>query len=131
MVNGYKKLYKPDHPRATKKNPYVSEHILVVEAKVGRYLGKNEVVHHINGNKIDNDPNNLLITDPISHNKIHKIKNRKCINHPTKKHAARGLCRNCYAAWIRSNSESYKKWYLKQDRITPHRRSPKYRDISG
>ena len=54
---GYVKIFKPEHPSA-KKN-YVSEHRLIVEKYLGRYLKSSEIVHHINGIKDDNRIQNL------------------------------------------------------------------------
>lgn len=49
----------PDHPRARNNNLYVFEHILVMEDVLGRYLFLDENVHHVNGIKDDNRPENL------------------------------------------------------------------------
>ena len=37
------------------------EHRLVAEEKLGRPLRKEEVVHHIDGDYKNNDPNNLMV----------------------------------------------------------------------
>ena len=57
--NGYTLIYKPDHPYST--NNYVFEHRLVMEKKIGRYIGKHEIVHHINKDKSDNSIDNLQL----------------------------------------------------------------------
>jgi hypothetical protein len=48
----------PGHPR-TRKSPYVFEHILVAEEILGRYLERDESIHHRNGVRDDNRPENL------------------------------------------------------------------------
>lgn len=49
----------PGHPRATTAGQYVFEHIVVMESILGRHLAEDETVHHINGVKDDNRPENL------------------------------------------------------------------------
>lgn len=58
LVGGYRYIYSPEHPYCTQAG-YVAEHRLVQEHKIGRYLLPSEVVHHINGRKLDNSPKNL------------------------------------------------------------------------
>ena len=47
-------------------------HILLMEEILGRPLKENEVVHHINGDKRDNRPENLQVLDRGKHTSLHK-----------------------------------------------------------
>ena len=57
---GYRYLYKPDHPNAVGPGKkYVAEHRLVMENEIGRLLEPHERVHHLDGDKLNNKPENL------------------------------------------------------------------------
>jgi len=62
--NGYR-LVKLDG------NGYAREHRLVMEQKLGRLLTPGEVVHHINGDKLDNRPDNLEVMSKGKHVTLH------------------------------------------------------------
>jgi hypothetical protein len=47
-------------------------HRLVMEKMIGRPLRSDEIVHHIDGNKLNNDPSNLQIVTRAEHIRIHK-----------------------------------------------------------
>lgn len=67
VVKGYVYLYAPDHPNCTKQG-YVAEHRLAMEKKLGRYLTRQEVVHHKNEISDDNKPKNLdVFPDNAAH----------------------------------------------------------------
>lgn len=65
----YKEVYSPSHPNATQAG-YVREHRLVVEKHIGRYLNDCEIVHHIDGNTLNNDINNLELMDKKDHDRM-------------------------------------------------------------
>jgi len=54
--SGYVLVY---HPERNKNKVYVREHILIMEAHIGRRLVKGEEVHHKNGVRNDNRLENL------------------------------------------------------------------------
>lgn len=59
-IKGYRFVYCPDHP-SVRYGRYVAEHRLVMEKVLGRLLQPNEVVHHRDGNKLNNSPENLEV----------------------------------------------------------------------
>lgn len=58
-AKGYLYSRTPGHPNASKHGKYVAVHRLAMENKLCRYLLQTEVVHHLDGNPKNNDPNNL------------------------------------------------------------------------
>lgn len=74
--NGYILIFSPNHPYRSKKN-YLYEQRLVAEKYLNRYLTKQERLHHINGIKTDNRPENLyLFSSQFHHSKFHNLKNK-------------------------------------------------------
>lgn len=61
--------YAPDHPNAVQGG--VLEHRLVVEHQLGRPLDRGEVIHHIDGNKHNNSPENLRVMSQSEHARLH------------------------------------------------------------
>lgn len=66
-------VHTPGHPRANHRHPVVYEHILVAERALGRYLPAHAIVHHVNGNSLDNRPCNLVVLESRGeHMAIHR-----------------------------------------------------------
>ena len=67
---GYVRLYAPMHSEANSWG-YVYEHRIIAEQIVGRRLAKDEIVHHKNGRRWDNRPENLEVMNKVEHAKMH------------------------------------------------------------
>lgn len=90
----------PDHPKRTKNN-YVLLHRVVMENHINRLLLPNEVVHHIDGNKFNNDISNLQLMDAKEHVKHHANKGRSIIYL---------ICPYCGKTFIRERRDLAKKY---------------------
>jgi hypothetical protein len=72
LMGGYRLELCPDHPKANAWG-YVSQHRLVAERGLGRYLQPGEVVHHIDSVKANNDPANLqVLPSKSAHMALHR-----------------------------------------------------------
>ena len=72
--SGYIMILKPEHPRGKSNMGYVFEHILIIEKKLGKFLKKNKIIHHINGIRDDNRIENLIVITRREHSSEHKKK---------------------------------------------------------
>lgn len=63
ITNGYKTI--------NINGKYVYEHRYIVEKLIGKKLKSDEVVHHIDGNKLNNKIENLKIMNKIEHDRFH------------------------------------------------------------
>lgn len=75
---GYVRVQCKGHARASKSGGYVREHILVAEKVLGRPIERGEHVHHINGNKSDNRPENLAVMSASEHIALHGKLRKNC-----------------------------------------------------
>jgi hypothetical protein len=65
-TDGYWEIRVPEHKHKIK------EHRYFMEKKIGRKLLSTELVHHINGKKLDNRIENLEIMSRAEHNILHQ-----------------------------------------------------------
>ena len=118
MLNGYRVVYKPNHFNHTLNDKgykgYVYEHRYVVEVEIGRPLYDTEIIHHKDGNKLNNNIDNLEITDRVEHAKKHHeiYEPRYCIDCGVElKDKRNKRCRKC----SRINSRKVRERPSKED----------------
>lgn len=76
VANGYALSYAPEHPRAM-RNGYVYAHILVAEKILGRPIERGEEVHHRDGDRQNNSPENLMVfATKGEHSAFHQAQRR-------------------------------------------------------
>lgn len=89
VLNGYQMIYMPEHPSAyTSENwlGWVYEHRVVAEQTLGRPLRDGEVVHHLDCNRDNNSPENLVVlADQGMHIRLHHWIDAGCNIHESYK----------------------------------------------
>lgn len=73
--HGYVLIHLPSHP-CSNRHGYIREHRLVMEEMIGRPLDSDEVVHHKNGQKDDNRPENLELFDSNAEHLRYELKGK-------------------------------------------------------
>lgn len=90
------------------------EHRVVAEATLGRPLTSRQQVHHLNGDKADNRPENLVVLGIREHALLHvehhfapiarwSRDHDACVNcgRTTFQHMSHGYCRSCHSTYRR------------------------------
>ena len=102
-TNGYILVYCPTHPKAIRSGSwegYMYEHRLVAEETLGRTLTDKEVVHHIDGNRINNSPENLIVMSNAEHSRLHALL-RSTVVRMTKR------CPSCKKIFVAEENRKY------------------------
>lgn len=70
--SGYVSVYVgPDYIYNNTYGGRIREHIYIIQENIGRQIRNNEVVHHIDGDKTNNDITNLDLCTIKEHNNLH------------------------------------------------------------
>ena len=77
-IRNYWFILMPEHP-FVRKNNYILQSHLIAEKCLGRYLVRGEVIHHINGNSLDDRSKNLYLFLRKEHDKYHLSRNKSIL----------------------------------------------------
>jgi hypothetical protein len=84
------------------KRMCVPKHRLIMEQRLGRRLSRDELVHHIDNNKLNNAPSNLRVESRHNHNiRRHKHENNFYGKNNPSKHMTAQHHASLKAAWVR------------------------------
>ena len=72
---GYLYFMDKNHPLSDKKGR-VWHHRHVSSISMGRWVNDSEVIHHIDGDRENNDPDNLEVMGRIEHGRLHRTGNK-------------------------------------------------------
>lgn len=64
--------YCPGHPRSKNGHGAVPTHVLTAEKMIGRYIEKNESIHHKDRNRSNNSESNLCVMTKNQHMLLHR-----------------------------------------------------------
>lgn len=86
---GYEYFIDYEHPLATGNSGRVLLHRHIASIKAGRWISKEDHVHHVDSNILNNSPDNLEILTAKEHNLIHRVKTVLTCKNCTKEYSVR------------------------------------------
>jgi len=91
--SGYVFVKRPQHPKADAKG-LVQEHRIVVEDRLGKHLPDHAIVHHVNGNRKHNNPDNLVV---CPNDEYHMLLHARAMSYYHTGSPNNRWCSNCHS----------------------------------
>lgn len=69
--HGYTQVWlgKEESRKYGREDGYVAEHRKIMQDKIGRKLKRGEIIHHIDGDRLNNSPSNLYLCSSVYHHR--------------------------------------------------------------
>lgn len=111
IENGYKMVFSPWNPMCDRKG-YTPEHRIIMAGILGRPLESSEIVHHINEDKLDNNPDNLVLMSRKDHLFEHlPVQFRSDFKHFKRQE----ICAGCGISFIPKRPTRFKRAFCSRD----------------
>jgi HNH endonuclease len=102
---GYWYIWKPGYFRSN-KNGYIREHIFIFQEYYQCCLLKWGNVHHIDGNRGNNEISNLMGITLSKHRRLHSLGNKFHYKDKSKR-----FCLNCKSKTTYTNKKGHQSWH--------------------
>lgn len=102
---GYWRIWAAHHPYAHGRR-LIFEHVAVAELALGRRLPDGAVVHHVNGDKGDNRPSNLVVCQDQTYHQLLHRRMDALMEHGDANYRLTHQCKHCGRSFITSRQNA-------------------------
>ena len=122
--NGYVLVMVGKNHHLADVRGYAYEHRVVAEQKIGRRLAPGEIVHHVDGDKRNNHPDNLDVEPSTAHHLLHHRKRTgKRLRMPGESNPVVACACGCGATFNRYDATGRPRRFVSGHNIHPRQRA--------